>query len=82
MPMHNPPHPGEALREDMLPALGMTEAEFAKHLGYPAERLAAVLSCGNPISTGLAQCLELAELGLASLWLAEQAAYDLWQSKQ
>ena len=48
--MHNPPHPGEALREDVLPALGMTEAEFAKHLGYPVERLAAVLNSCSPIS--------------------------------
>ena len=30
MAMHSPPHPGEALREDVLPALGMTEAELAK----------------------------------------------------
>ncbi|WP_312300886.1 HigA family addiction module antitoxin [Stutzerimonas nitrititolerans] len=82
MPMHNPPHPGEALREDVLPALGMTEAEFAKHLEYPIERLAAVLRCCNPINTDLAQCLELAGLGKASLWLAEQAAHDLWQSQQ
>lgn len=80
--MHNPPHPGEALREDVLPALGMTEAEFPMHLGYPAGRLAAVLNCGNPISAGLAQCLELARLGIASLWLAEQAVYDLWHLQQ
>ena len=44
MPMHNPPHPGEALREDVLPALGMTEAEFSIHLGYSVGRLAAVLN--------------------------------------
>jgi len=25
MPMHNPPHPGEALREDVLPTLGMSK---------------------------------------------------------
>lgn len=77
MPMHNPPHPGESLREDVLPALGMAEAEFAEHLGCPVERLAAALNCCNPISTGLVQCLKL-----ASLWLAEHAAYDLWHSQQ
>lgn len=81
MPMHNPPHPGEALREDVLPALGMTETELAKHLSYPGERLAAVLNCRAPISADLAQCLELAGLGRAGNWLAEQAAYDLWQAQ-
>jgi len=79
MPMHNPPHPGEALREDVLPALGMTEAELAKHVDYPVEHLDRVLSCCAPISADLAQCLELAGVGNARTWLAEQAAYDAWQ---
>lgn len=79
MAMHNPPHPGEALREDVLPALGMTEAELAKHVNYPVEQLAGVLSCCNPISDDLAKCLELAGVGNARTWLAEQAAYDAWQ---
>lgn len=82
MPMHNPPHPGEALREDVLPALGMTEAEFSIHLGYSVGQLAAVLNGCSPISAGLAQCLEQAGLGMARTWLAEQAAYDLWHSHQ
>lgn len=34
MLLHNPPHPGEALREDVLPALQMTVAGLARHLGY------------------------------------------------
>ena len=82
MNMHNPPHPGEALREDVLPALGMTEAENSIHLGYSVGRLAAVLNGCSPISAGLAQCLEQAGLGMARTWLAEQAAYDLWHSHQ
>ena len=82
MPMHNPPHPGEAVREDVLQTLGMTEADLAKQLGYPVERLAAVLSCSDPIQTDLAQCLKLAGLGMANIWLAEQAAFDLWQSQR
>lgn len=82
MPMHNPPHPGEALREDVLPALGMTEVELARHLSYPDEQLAAVLSCSAPIRADLAQCLEQAGFGTAQSWLAEQAAYDVWQSQK
>lgn len=79
--MHNPPHPGEALREDVLPALGMTEAELARHLSYPGEQLAVVLSCSAPIRVDLAQRLEQAGFGTAQSWLAEQAAYDVWQSQ-
>jgi plasmid maintenance system antidote protein VapI len=29
--IHNPPHPGETLREDVLPALGLTVTEAAAH---------------------------------------------------
>jgi len=31
--MHNPPHPGETLKEDVLPALGLTVTEAAEQLG-------------------------------------------------
>lgn len=34
MPMFDPPHPGESLREDVLPAVGMNVSELARHLGY------------------------------------------------
>lgn len=81
MPMYNPPHPGEALREDVLPALGVTKAKLAECLEYPVEQLDTVLNCSASINTNLAQRLEQAGLGSARAWLAEQAAYDLWQSQ-
>lgn len=34
MTMHNPPHPGEALREDVLPEMKLSVTALAKHLGY------------------------------------------------
>lgn len=77
MSMHNPSHPGEALRKDVLPALSMTEAELAKHVDYPIERLAVVLRCCDPISADLAKCLELVGLGNARTW-----SYDVWQLQQ
>lgn len=78
--MNNPPHPGEALREDVLPALAMTVPELAKHLDSSLEQLSNVLSCRAPITADLALRLELAGLGAARMYLAEQAAYDLWQA--
>lgn len=82
LPMHNPPHPGEALREDMLPALGLTAVSLAKRLGCSPSRLSAVMLCSAPISHELAVQLEFAGLGRASNWLAQQAAYDRWQTQQ
>lgn len=82
MPMHNPPHPGEALREDVLPAIGMNVSNLARHLGYSRGQLSTVLNGRSAISADLALRLELAGLGSARQYLAEQAAYDLWQAAQ
>jgi len=82
MPMHKPPHPGESLREDILPALELTAASLAKRIGCPPRSLSAVMLCQAPVSNELAAQLELAGLGRAGHWLAQQAAYDLWQEQQ
>lgn len=73
LPMHNPPHPGEVLREDILPALGLTAASLAKRLDCSPSLLSAVMLCSAPISHELAVQLEFAGLGRASHWLAQQA---------
>jgi addiction module HigA family antidote len=82
MAMFNPPHPGEALREDVLPALGLSITALASHLGYSRGQLSTVLNCRAAISADLAWRLEMAGLGSARMYLAEQAAYDLWQAQQ
>lgn len=81
MTMHNPPHPGEGLREDVLPEIKMTVTALAKHLGYSRVQLSNVLHCRSSISADLAWRFELAGLGKAHMWLGRQAAYDLWQAK-
>lgn len=78
--MNNPPHLGEALREDVLPALAMTVAQLAKHLDCSLEQLFNVINCRAPITADLAVRLDTAGLGAARMYLAEQAVYDLWQA--
>lgn len=83
--MHNPPHPGETIREDILPALGLNVAEAAKQLGVTRAALSRVLNGRAAISAMMALRLEawLGENGgKADLWLAQQVAYDLWQARQ
>jgi len=82
MAIFNPPHPGETLREDVLPALNMKIAVLARHLGYGREHLSRVLHGRAPISPDLAVRLERAGIGRARTWLAVQADYDVWQSEQ
>ncbi|MGC3526385.1 HigA family addiction module antitoxin [Pseudomonas aeruginosa] len=72
--MYNPPHPGEALRLDVLPALGMSPDALATHLGYSPRQLRPVLNGHAPIHADLAHRLELAGLGTARQYLDEQHA--------
>lgn len=82
MPMYDPPHPGESVRLDVLPEIGLSITALAEHLGYSRSHLSAVLNGRAAISADLAHRLELAGLGRARQYLAEQVAYDLWQTKQ
>lgn len=83
--MHNPPHPGETLREDVLPALGLTVTEAAQQLGVTRAALSRVLNCRAAISPEMALRLEawlgVENGGRADLWLTQQAAYDLWKAR-
>ncbi len=84
--MHNPPHPGETLREDVLPALGVSVTQAAEQLGVTRAALSRVLNGRAAISPVMALRLEswlgVERGGRADLWIAEQAAYDLWQARK
>lgn len=84
--MFNPPHPGLTLRDDVLPALGLSVTEAARQLDVSRVALSRVLNGRAAISPDMALRIE-AWLGLerggeARLWLAEQSAYDIWQAQQ
>lgn len=84
--MHNPPHPGETLREDVLPALGLTVTDAAAQLGVTRAALSRVLNGRAAISPEMAlrieQWLDIENGGRADAWLAEQTSYDLWQARK
>lgn len=84
--MHNPPHPGETLREDILPALGLSVTAAAAQLGVTRAALSRVLNARAAISPEMALRLEswlgLENGGRADLWVAQQAAYDLYKARK
>ena len=84
--MYNPPHPGETLREDVLPALGLSVTDAAEHLGVTRAALSRVLNGRAAISPEMALRLELwlgiEHGGRADTWVAQQAAYDLWKVRK
>ena len=84
--IYNPPHPGETLREDVLPALGLTVTDAAAQLGMTRAALSRVLNGRAAISPEMALRLEgwlgVKNGGRADLWIAQQASYDLWQARK
>lgn len=81
-PAFKPPHPGEDLREDVLPALGMSRAAFARRLGISRATLYKILNEAQPITLDIALRLGKALDGSARLWLARQAAHDIWLAER
>lgn len=84
--MFNPPHPGETLREDVLPALSLTVTEAATQLGVTRAALSRVLNGHAAISPMMALRIEgwlgVENGGSADGWLSQQTAYDLWQARE
>ena len=52
--MHNPPHPGELLKEDVLPGLGLTVTEAARQLRITRVALSRILNGKAGISPDMA----------------------------
>lgn len=82
MNMHNPPHPGEVLRELCLEPLGLTITEAAAALGVSRKTLSAILNGRAGISPEMAIRLSIAFNTTPESWLNQQSQYDLWVARQ
>lgn len=72
-----PTHPGELLREDVLPALGIPKTEVARRLGISRAMLYAILAEKAPISPAVALRLGRLLNTTAESWLNMQRDHDL-----
>ncbi len=72
-----PVHPGEILKEDVLPSVGLSVTAAAKALGVSRQMLHDILAERRPLSA--AMCLRVSRLvgGSPEVWMRLQAAYDL-----
>jgi len=86
MSMYNPPHPGEILREDVLPGLGITITQAAQQLGVTRAALSRVLNGHAAISPEMALRIEhwlgVERGGRAELWAGMQLDHDMWRVRQ
>jgi addiction module HigA family antidote len=82
-PLKRPPiHPGEILREDVLPSLGLSISETARRLNISRQQLHRVLACTHPITTEMALRIGKFAGNGPGIWLRMQQAYDLWHAEQ
>ncbi len=82
MSMHDPPHPGEFIREVYLEPFSITGRQLASKLGVAASTLNRVLKGSSGISPEMSLRLSKAVGRSPESWLAMQDNYDLWQAKQ
>lgn len=77
-----PTHPGELLREDVFPALRLTQDELAERLGVSRLTVNELLRAKRKVSPEMA--VRLARLLGTSpeSWLSMQSAVDLWDACQ
>jgi addiction module HigA family antidote len=77
-----PAHPGTLLRDEVLPALGVTVAEAARQLRVSRQSLHAILAGRSAISPEMAVRLGRFCGNGPGLWLRMQGAYDLWHAER
>jgi addiction module HigA family antidote len=80
--MHNPPHPGQVLRELCIEPLGLSVTEAAEGLGVTRKTLSAVLNGRAGISPEMALGLSIAFDTSPESWLNQQTQYDLWVAQK
>jgi addiction module HigA family antidote len=82
MNMHNPPHPGEVIRDLCLEPLGLTVTDAANALGVSRKTLSSILNGRSGISPEMALRLSKAFNTTPESWLNQQVQYDLWNAKK
>ena len=82
MPMHNPPHPGEVIRAEIIEGNCLTVTEAAKALGVSRQALSGLLNAKVDLTGGMALRIEKAFGPKMETLMGMQSAYDIFQARQ
>jgi addiction module HigA family antidote len=74
-----PTHPGEVLREDVLPETGLTQEQFARRLGVSRRTVNEILNERRPVSVDMAHRLARVLNTTPDVWINMQMAFELWE---
>jgi addiction module HigA family antidote len=81
-PNRCPTHPGELLREVVIPATGKTKSEIAALLGISRQHLYDILAERKPVSPAVAARLGKLFGDGAGAWVRMQGAHDTWHAER
>lgn len=81
-PNRAPTRPGELLKEDVLPALGMSISEAARRLRVSRETLHRVIAGRSAVTPEMAIRLGKFCGNGPEIWLRMQEDYDLWRAER
>jgi addiction module HigA family antidote len=83
LPENAPPtHPGEMLLEEFLTPMGVTQADFARHIGWTTVRLNELIRGKRGVTSENALTLADALGTTPDFWLNLQAGWDLWHAQR
>ena len=81
LPKHRPPtHPGEMLLKEFLEPMGVSQRQFAGHLGWTYARLNEIVNSRRGVSAESALAFGEALGTGPEFWLNLQRDWDLWHS--
>jgi antitoxin HigA-1 len=82
MAMHNPPHPGEFIKEVYISPYGYSVRNIAENLNVSPSTLTRLLNGKSNISPEMALRLSKSMGRSPESWLAMQDQYDLWHARK
>ncbi len=75
-----PTHPGEILREDVMPEIRLSQKELAKLLGVSRRTVNEILQERRPVTVDMAHRLARALNTSPDVWLGLQLDVDIWDA--
>ena len=77
-----PTHPGELIREDLLPETGLSQSQLAQLMGVSRRTVSEIVHERRRVTPDIAFRLAKVFNSTPQMWLNMQQALDLWEAEK